>query len=218
MRLREPFLPVGLDGEARRVEERHDEHRLVKGGRRCRVRTCWVRGDGCRDGRKGDMRSADSRMASLRGSLSEEMSIGRIQRYVKEEQGQHQAHRDTQRRGSYCRQISTCYDNHLRQYTIHRYCILGHMAHTIKDKEKLLNRARRIRGQATAIEKALEEERDCSAILQTIAACRGAINGLMAELIEGQIKHHVVDPARRPTAEQSRAAQEIVDIVKAYLR
>jgi DNA-binding FrmR family transcriptional regulator len=92
------------------------------------------------------------------------------------------------------------------------------MAHTIRDKEKLLNRARRIRGQAIAIEKALEEERDCSSILQTIAACRGAINGLMAELIEGQIKFHIVDPDRKPTSEQSRAAQEVIDIVKAYLK
>lgn len=92
------------------------------------------------------------------------------------------------------------------------------MAHTIKDKKKLLNRARRIRGQVTAIEKALEDERDCSVILQTIAACRGAINGLMAELIEGQLKFHVIDPHRKPTSDQSRAAEELVDIVRAYLK
>ena len=48
------------------------------------------------------------------------------------------------------------------------------MAHTIRDKKKLLNRVRRIRGQIDAVEKALDQEQDCSTILLTIAACRGA--------------------------------------------
>ena len=49
------------------------------------------------------------------------------------------------------------------------------MAHTTRDKKKLLNRVRRIRGQIDAVEKALEQEKECSTILLTIAACRGAI-------------------------------------------
>jgi len=92
------------------------------------------------------------------------------------------------------------------------------MAHTIRDKKKLLNRVRRIRGQIDAVEKALEREEDCSPILQTIAACRGAINGLMAEIIEGHIRLHVVDPDRDPTSEQARATQELIDVVKSYLK
>ena len=62
------------------------------------------------------------------------------------------------------------------------------MAHTTKDKEKLLNRVRRIKGQISAIEKALESDQECSKVLQTIAACRGAINGLMAEVLEGHVR------------------------------
>ena len=92
------------------------------------------------------------------------------------------------------------------------------MAHTIRDKQKLLNRVRRIKGQIEAVEKAIEQEQDCSAILLTIAACRGAINGLMAVLIEGHIRFHVVDPDRRPTTAQAQAAQELIDVVKAYLK
>jgi DNA-binding FrmR family transcriptional regulator len=92
------------------------------------------------------------------------------------------------------------------------------MAHTIRDKKKLLNRVRRIRGQVMAIEKALDQEQDCSELLQTIAACRGAINGLMAEVIEGHIRFHVVDPDEKPTSNQARAAQELMDVVKTYLR
>jgi FrmR/RcnR family transcriptional regulator, repressor of frmRAB operon len=92
------------------------------------------------------------------------------------------------------------------------------MAHTIRDKKKLLNRVRRIRGQIDAVEKALDREQDCSTILLTIAACRGAINSLMAEIIEGHIRFHVVDPDRQPTSEKAKAAQELIDVVKAYLK
>jgi DNA-binding FrmR family transcriptional regulator len=92
------------------------------------------------------------------------------------------------------------------------------MAHTIRDKKKLLNRVRRIRGQIDAVETALEKEHDCSAILMTIAACRGAINSLMAEIIEGHIRFHVVDPDHQPTSEKAKATQELIDVVKAYLK
>jgi DNA-binding FrmR family transcriptional regulator len=92
------------------------------------------------------------------------------------------------------------------------------MAHTIRDKKKLLNRIRRIRGQIDAVAKALEEEQDCSTILLTLAACRGAINGLMAEVIEGHIRFHVVDPDQHPTSEKAKAAQELIDVVKTYLK
>ena len=92
------------------------------------------------------------------------------------------------------------------------------MAHTIKNKKKMLDRVRRIRGQVEGIERALNEERDCSEILQTIAACRGAINALMAEIIEGHIRFHVVNRDRKPNAQQDEAIEELVDVVKAYLK
>lgn len=93
------------------------------------------------------------------------------------------------------------------------------MAHTIKEKKKLLNRVRRIRGQVAAIERALEEEtNDCGSVLQLIASCRGAMNGLMAEVVEGHIQFHIINPDYEPTAEQVEAAQELVDLVKTYLK
>ncbi len=73
-------------------------------------------------------------------------------------------------------------------------------------------------GQIDAVEKALEQEQDCSKILMTIAACRGAIHSLMAEVIEGHIRYHVIDPDRQPTSEKAKAAQELIDVVKAYLK
>lgn len=92
------------------------------------------------------------------------------------------------------------------------------MAHTIRDKDKLLNRVRRIRGQVDAIEKTLVEERDCTTVLQTIAACRGAVTSLMTEVMEGHIRFHVVNPDLRPTSDQSRAAQELIDVLRTYVR
>jgi DNA-binding FrmR family transcriptional regulator len=77
------------------------------------------------------------------------------------------------------------------------------MAHTTKGKVKLLNRVRRIKGQISAIEKALDGDQECSKVLQTIAACRGAINGLMAEVMEGHVRYHVINPKGKPTSEQA---------------
>lgn len=92
------------------------------------------------------------------------------------------------------------------------------MTHTIRDKQKLLNRVRRIRGQLEAVERALDQEQNDSAVLQLIAACRGAINSLMAEVIEGYIRFHVSDPDKQPQSEQAKTTQQLIDIVRAYLK
>lgn len=92
------------------------------------------------------------------------------------------------------------------------------MAHVIRDKNKLLNRVRRIKGQIDAVERSLEEGAECSDILHTIAACRGAIDGLMAEVIEGHIRFHVIDPDHHPTSERAKAAQELIDVIKMYMK
>jgi FrmR/RcnR family transcriptional regulator, repressor of frmRAB operon len=92
------------------------------------------------------------------------------------------------------------------------------MAHTTKDKEKLLSRVRRIRGQVEAIERALDGEQECTSILQLMAACRGALNGLMAEVMEGHIRFHVLDPESGKNTPQLEAAEELIDIVRSYLK
>ncbi len=91
------------------------------------------------------------------------------------------------------------------------------MAHTIQHKQRFLNRARRIRGQIVALERALDREEGCSTVLHLIAACRGALNGLMLEVLEGHVTTHVLDP-RRPTAAQTRAARDLLAVVKTYLK
>jgi len=90
------------------------------------------------------------------------------------------------------------------------------MSHTIRNKTKLLARVRRIKGQCEAIERALEAEAECSKTLQLIAGARGAMNGLMAEVLEQHLVSHVLNgPTPR---ERGEAAGELVDVVRAYLK
>jgi DNA-binding FrmR family transcriptional regulator len=92
------------------------------------------------------------------------------------------------------------------------------MAHTTRDRKKLLNRIRRIKGQVEGIEKALEAEKDCFLVLNTIVACRGALNGLMAEVLEGHIQMHVLDPHTAPEPEQAEAAKILMELIRAFLK
>ena len=92
------------------------------------------------------------------------------------------------------------------------------MAHTIQEKAKLLARVRRIRGQIDALERALEEEHGCAPVMQQIAAVRGAINGLMAEVIEDHLRIHVVNPAIASESERDQATDELVQVIRAYLK
>jgi DNA-binding FrmR family transcriptional regulator len=89
--------------------------------------------------------------------------------------------------------------------------------HTIENKKKLIARVRRIRGQIEAVERALEEETGCAAVLQTATSARGALNGLVSELIEGHIRTHVVNPDG-VTPPQRQAIEELVQFVRAYVK
>jgi FrmR/RcnR family transcriptional regulator, repressor of rcnA expression len=78
-----------------------------------------------------------------------------------------------------------------------------------------LFRVRRIRRQLEAVERALEDEIGCSNVLQLIAGLRGALNGLLSELLEDYIRTHVVDPS---STEQAYAAVELVDVIRSNLK
>jgi DNA-binding FrmR family transcriptional regulator len=97
-------------------------------------------------------------------------------------------------------------------------CEILFMAHTLEEKKKLLNRVRRIMGQVASIEKALDQEAECSDILHNISACRGAMDALMAEVIEGHIRYHILGEDGVATDEQARAADDLVSALRAYLK
>jgi len=90
------------------------------------------------------------------------------------------------------------------------------VSHTKREQVKLLNRVRRVRGQVEAIERALEEEQGCAAVLHLIVAARGAMSSLMTEVIEDHIRLHVVDPEKG--TERTRGADELIEAVQAYLK
>jgi DNA-binding FrmR family transcriptional regulator len=84
-----------------------------------------------------------------------------------------------------------------------------------EEKTKLLNRLNRIRGQVEAMRRALESEASCAAVLQQATACRGALDGFIAEVFEDHIRERVVEADDRASATQ--AAEELIGIVHAYL-
>lgn len=92
------------------------------------------------------------------------------------------------------------------------------MTHVILEKRKLLARVRRIKGQIEAIERAIEADSPCERTIQTIASARGALMGLMGELIEEHLTSHVQEASRKPTPSQVKASKDIVDMIKAYLK
>ena len=92
------------------------------------------------------------------------------------------------------------------------------MSHTVHEKQKLLNRVRRIRGQIDAIERALQSEAGCAQIMHLIAASRGAMNGLLAEVVEDYIRTHLVDPVKHRDTLDPDAADQLVDIVHSYFK
>lgn len=91
------------------------------------------------------------------------------------------------------------------------------MAHTAKNKDKLLNRIKRIRGQLDAVAKGVENEAECAKVLQTLVACRGALNSLVIEFFDDHVRYHIADPKKRATAAQAEATQEVIDLLRACL-
>ncbi|NEV61404.1 metal/formaldehyde-sensitive transcriptional repressor [Thiorhodococcus minor] len=91
------------------------------------------------------------------------------------------------------------------------------MPHTVKEKKPLLARVRRIQGQAAALERALEQESDCSAVLQQIAAIRGAVNGLMAQVLEGHLREHLGGDERTPQ-ERQEDLEQVLSVLRSYLK
>lgn len=85
------------------------------------------------------------------------------------------------------------------------------------DKKRILTRVRRIRGQVEALERALEQDLACDAILQQIAAVRGAANGLMGDMVEVHLKDELVNDATTPEQRAAKMA-EIGPILRAYLK
>jgi DNA-binding FrmR family transcriptional regulator len=89
------------------------------------------------------------------------------------------------------------------------------MKPTEREKQKLVARIHRIRGQVESIERSLTEDDDCAAVLMLLANIRGGINSLMGEVLEDHIRHHMMSGER---AETKAVAEDVIDLVRAYLK
>jgi FrmR/RcnR family transcriptional regulator, repressor of frmRAB operon len=92
------------------------------------------------------------------------------------------------------------------------------MNHVAKEKAKLLNRLKRMRGQIEAMERAIDADNECARVLQQATACRGALDGFIAEVIEDHIRDHMVNPDKSSESARVQAAEELIDIVHQYLK
>ena len=92
------------------------------------------------------------------------------------------------------------------------------MGHTIREKQKLQARVRRIKGQVEAIERALDSEAGCEQVMHLIAGVRGAIAGLMAEVVEDHVRTHLVDVEKIPNALNAEATAQLLEVIRAYLK
>jgi DNA-binding FrmR family transcriptional regulator len=92
------------------------------------------------------------------------------------------------------------------------------MTHSIEGKQRLLNRVRRLRGQIDALERALQADEGCGEVMQLLTAGRGAINGIMAEVVEGHIQTHMIDADRKPSRDEKIAADELLDVLRTYIK
>lgn len=88
------------------------------------------------------------------------------------------------------------------------------MPHTAEDKQRAITRLRRIKGQAEALERAVEAGSDCAPILQQLAAMRGAVHGLMADLLDSHVRETLMaQPSAAP-----QALDETLTLLRSYLK
>lgn len=90
------------------------------------------------------------------------------------------------------------------------------MSHTIRDKEKLIARVRRIKGQIEGIERALDAEAACAEVLRQLASARGAMNGLVVEVMEDHLREHILDAPSE--ADRRQGGQEMIEVIRSYMK
>jgi DNA-binding FrmR family transcriptional regulator len=90
------------------------------------------------------------------------------------------------------------------------------MSHIVRNKEKLIARVRRIKGQIEGIERALDAEAACAEVLRQLASVRGAMNGLTAEVMEDHLRQHVL--AAKTDAARRDGSEELIEVIRTYMK
>ncbi len=92
------------------------------------------------------------------------------------------------------------------------------MTHSVENKQKLLNRVRRLRGQIDALERALEADAGCSEVMRLVAVARGATNGIMAEVVEDHILEHMTGNGQKRARAEQDATDELLNVLRTYIK
>lgn len=94
------------------------------------------------------------------------------------------------------------------------------MPHTPEEKKRAVTRLRRIRGQTDALIVAVERGEECGALLQQLAALRGAATGLMAEVLESHLRETMARPTEQAQAEAGNDDEiaAIMRVIRPYLK
>lgn len=92
------------------------------------------------------------------------------------------------------------------------------MTDPVEDRQKLINRVRRLAGQIEALERAVESEAGFTEVVRLLAAGRGAINSIMAEVVEDHIEAHLLGSDRKPSRSETAAAEELLDVLRSYIK
>jgi len=90
------------------------------------------------------------------------------------------------------------------------------MGHTIRQKDRLIARVRRLKGQLEGIERALEAESSCAEVLRQLASVRGAMNGLTAEVMEDHLQEHVL--AAKTEEERRQGVEDLAEVIRTYMK
>ena len=90
------------------------------------------------------------------------------------------------------------------------------MSHTSRQKDKLIARVRRIKGQLEGIERALDSEAACVEVLRQIASVRGAVSGLTAEVMEDHLREPVL--AAETDKERDQGGEDMIEVIRAYMK
>lgn len=91
------------------------------------------------------------------------------------------------------------------------------MPHSPEEKKRAITRLRRIRGQAEALERAIDEGSSCGDVLQQLAAIRGGVNGLMANVLQGHLRETFIDTPHDPHTSEA-SIDDVMALVRSYLK
>lgn len=85
-----------------------------------------------------------------------------------------------------------------------------------EEKHKLLVRVKKIKGQLNALERVIDEDRECVDIFQQTTAIRGSINSLMTSILEEHIKQHLIQANNKEKREEE--VTNLLSILKSYFK